>query len=233
MTLPSIILIHGAWLGGWCWRPLQAELMRFGFEPHAPTLTALAERRHLGTANIGLAEHVADILETLPFLDNENIALIGHSYGAVVAAEVAAARPDLVSHLVVLDGFMLQRGQSLFGKHRELRDVFGSLITGEAPEYIQPPDSTFLGLPETADTRKIVERLRPMPLKGFADIAQYDAPVHCGRDYVRFTEFPFFETTAAEAAAEGWRVSEIEAGHMAITTHAEAVAARLNEILTR
>jgi pimeloyl-ACP methyl ester carboxylesterase len=232
MSLPLVVLIHGAWLGGWWWRPLRAELRKFGFESHAPTLTGLAERTHLGTVTTGLAEHTVDVLETLRFLDSENIVLVGHSYGAVVAAEVVAARPDLVSHLIVLDGFTLQRGQSLFGKHPELRDAFGPLITEEAPEYIQPPGSAFLGLPETADTQKIVERLRPMPLKGFADIAQYDAPVHCGRDYVRFAEFPFFETTAAEAAAEGWHVSEIEAGHMAITTHAGAVAARLSEILS-
>lgn len=230
MSLPLIVLIHGAWLGGWCWRPLRAELRKFGFESHAPTLTGLAERTHLGTANTGLAEHTVDVLETLRFLDSENIVLVGHSYGAVVAAEVVAARPDLVSHLIVLDGFTLQRGQSLFGKHPELRDVFAPL---SADGLIQPPNSAFLGLPETADTQKVVERLRPMPLRGFTDAAQYDDPVQCRRDYVRFTGFPFFETTAVEAEAEGWEVSTIEAGHMAIITHAGAVAARLREVLAR
>ena len=233
MSSPFIVLIHGAWLGGWCWRPLRAELRKFGFESHAPTLTGLAERTHLGTANTGLAEHTVDILETLTVLDSENIALVGHSYGAVVAAEVAAARPDLVSHLIILDGFTLQRRQSLFAKHPELRDVFAPLITEEAAGYIQPPNSAFLGLPETAEAQKVVERLRPMPLRGFTDAAQYDGPVQCRRDYVRFTGIPFFETTAAEADAEGWEVSTIEAGHMAITTHAGAVAARLREVLAR
>lgn len=230
MSSPCIVLIHGAWLGGWCWRPLRAELRKFGFESQAPTLTGLADRTHLGTANTGLAEHTVDILEALTFLDSENIALVGHSYGAVVAAEVAAARPDLVSHLIILDGFTLQRRQSLFGKHPELRDVFSPLI---ADGLIQPPGAAFLGLPETADAHKVVERLRPMPLRGFIDAAQYDIPVQCRRDYVRFTGFPFFEATAVEAETEGWEVSTIEAGHMAITTQAGAVAARLSEILSR
>lgn len=231
---PIIVLVHGSWLGGWSWRPVQAALDRRGLSSSAPTLTGLGDRAHLGGPDTGLQAHVADILEHLRFLDESDIVLVGHSYGSAVAAEVAARRPDIVHRQIALDGFTLAPGESVFSRHPELEQAFGALTTADAPLFVQAPDSDFLGLPDTTDTARLMERLRPMPaLANREPRRPGEEASACDRHYVRFTGFPFFEETARLAAAAGWQVSEIDAGHMAIVTHADAVADRIADIIRR
>ena len=232
MGSPLIVLVHGAWLGGWSWQPVRTALRGYGLDTHAPTLTALGDRAHLGGAESGLHAHVADLLESLKFADRKEVALVGHSYGAVVAAQAAAKRPDIVRWLITLDGFTLRQGQSIFSRHPELADLFGTWAAPDQPGFVQPPSREFLGLPDSADTQRLMEKLRPMPVRAFSEPAEADAPsTGCERHYVRFSGFPFFEATAHLAHADGWQVSEIDAGHMAITTDPERVAARIHAII--
>ncbi|MFC0304719.1 alpha/beta hydrolase [Rhizorhabdus histidinilytica] len=230
--IPTILLIHGSWLGGWCWRPVRDALARKGLASSAPTLTGLGDRAHLGGPATGLQAHVADVVEHLHFLDGDDVVIVGHSYGSAVAAEVAALRPDLVRLQIALDGFTLAPGQSVFGRHPELEPLFAALISADAPDLVQPPDSAFLGLPDTADTARLMARLRPTPACVNREARRPgQEPAACERHYVRFTGFPFFEETARLAAEAGWRTSAIDAGHMAIVTHAEAVADRIAAIV--
>ncbi|MNN91806.1 hypothetical protein D3C81_2099720 [compost metagenome] len=49
------------------------------------------------------------------------------------------------------------------------------------------------------------------------------------RSYICCREFPMFHQTASEAAAQGWRSLEINAGHLAPMTHPEQMAALIIE----
>jgi pimeloyl-ACP methyl ester carboxylesterase len=232
MTRPLLILIHGSWLGGWCWKSVRAELSRLGIVAEAPTLTALGNRGHLGGTKTGLHAHVSDILEHLRFVDSEDVVLVGHSYGAVVAAEAAASRPDMIKGLIVLDGFILSAGRSIFDQHPELQAAFRDLIHAERPGLIQPPSADFLGLPACDDTNLLIEKLRPMPLRSHTEpCLTGEDSLQCARYYVQFTDFPFFASTASRARGVTWQVSGIAAGHMAIHTAPQLVADRITEIL--
>jgi long-chain acyl-CoA synthetase len=50
-----------------------------------------------------VADHAADVLALLDALELEQVALCGHSYGALVALWLAAAHPDRVRRLVLMD----------------------------------------------------------------------------------------------------------------------------------
>nr|WP_198148613.1 alpha/beta hydrolase [Sphingomonas sp. Y57] len=229
---PTIVLIHGSWLGGWCWRPVRDALARRGLTSSAPTLTGLGDRAHLGGSETGLQAHVADVIEHLHFLDSDDVVIVGHSYGSAVAAEVAALRPDIVRRQITLDGFTLAPGQSVFDRHPELEPLFDALTTSDMPHLVQPPDNAFLGLPDTPDTVRLMAKLRPTPARVNREARRPgQEPPGCERHYIRFTGFPFFEETARLATATGWRVSTIDAGHMAIVTHADAVADRIAAII--
>lgn len=227
----TIVLIHGSWLGGWCWRPVRQRLAERGLVSSAPTLTGLGDRTHLGGADTGLQAHVADIVTHLDFIDSEGVVLVGHSYGSAVAAEVAALRPDRVALQIALDGFTLAPGESVFGRHPELEPAFAPLSEA-MPGFVQPPDGAFLGLPDGPETDRLMARLRPMPAIANRETRRPGSDPSARRHYVRFTGFPFFEETARLAALDGWTVSEIAAGHMAVTTHAAVVADRIADIVT-
>ena len=57
----TYVLIHPAWLGGWCWSKVVPLLRAEGHDVHAPTLTGLGERVHLSNPDIRLATHIEDV----------------------------------------------------------------------------------------------------------------------------------------------------------------------------
>jgi pimeloyl-ACP methyl ester carboxylesterase len=112
MREPAIVLVHGAWHGGWCYRRV-ADLLRVsGHRVHAPTLTGLGERSHLLTRSVDLSTHIADICNLIRWEDLGQIVLVGHSYGGMVVTGVADAMTDRISALVYLDAFLPTAGKS-------------------------------------------------------------------------------------------------------------------------
>ena len=37
--MANFVLVHGAWIGGWYWRPIAQKLRAAGHEAYAPTLS--------------------------------------------------------------------------------------------------------------------------------------------------------------------------------------------------
>ena len=85
------VLVHGAWLGGWCWRPLAHELEARGHEVAAPDLPC---------EEVGLT--FDDYAARVPGGD----VVVGHSLGGLAIARVAApVRVWLAALLPVDDVF--------------------------------------------------------------------------------------------------------------------------------
>nr|HMN83378.1 alpha/beta fold hydrolase [Burkholderiaceae bacterium] len=97
------MLVHGAWHGGWCWRDVAAGLTAAGCRVFAPSLTGLADRRHLLAADVSLATHVQDIVGLIEVEDLERVVLVGHSYGGNVITGVADRLRERLAHCVYLD----------------------------------------------------------------------------------------------------------------------------------
>jgi pimeloyl-ACP methyl ester carboxylesterase len=108
----TIVLVHGAWHGGWCYRRVADLLRGGGHRVYTPTLTGLGERSHLLTSSINLSTHIADITNLIRWEDLRQIILVGHSYGGMVVTGVADAMTDRVSALVYLDAFLPTAGKS-------------------------------------------------------------------------------------------------------------------------
>jgi pimeloyl-ACP methyl ester carboxylesterase len=108
----TIVLVHGAWHGGWCYGRVADLLRGSGHRVYTPTLTGLGERSHLLTRAINLSTHITDITNLIRWEDLRQIVLVGHSYGGMVVTGVADAMTDRISALVYLDAFLPTAGKS-------------------------------------------------------------------------------------------------------------------------
>jgi pimeloyl-ACP methyl ester carboxylesterase len=109
----TFVLIHGGWEAGWVWRAVEQHLRSAGHEVLRPSLTGLGERSHLLSRAVDLDLHVTDILNVLKWERLQDVTLVGHSYGGMVATGVADRAHERIGSLIYLDAFMPKHGQSL------------------------------------------------------------------------------------------------------------------------
>lgn len=108
-----MVLVHGAWHGGWCFAALQHALDEMGVPSYAPDLPGHGASTHPLTDLHGDARSVTALLGQL----ERPAVLVGHSYGGGVITQAAEWHTD-VSHLVYLAAFALLEGESIRGSLR-------------------------------------------------------------------------------------------------------------------
>ena len=115
MSLPTLVLVHGAWGGAWIWRRVLGPLRAAGHEVHAVTLTGDGERAHLRHAGIKLRSHVDDVVALVQAEELSDIVLVGHSYGGMVITGAADRLLDndarAVRQLVYIDAMVPLAGE--------------------------------------------------------------------------------------------------------------------------
>lgn len=165
-----VVLIHGAWHGGWCFSALQSELDRRGVPSYAVDLPGHgASTDPLGTFDDDVSA-VRKVLHTMTERGLPAPVLVGHSYGgAVISAASGDGTP--VSSLIYLAAFALYAGESVlsamssFPKH----DVaLGAAIrVGEDGTSILDAAAARSALYGSCDDRSIdaaISRLSPQPM---------------------------------------------------------------------
>ena len=143
----TVVLVHGAWHGAWCWAEVLAGLDERG----VPTATVDLPGPDLH----GDADHVKAVLDGL-----DHVVLVGHSYGGAVVTD-AGAHPA-VERLVYLTAFALDEGETLattmdFSALEPSEDGTATLD----PELAVP---LFYGDCKPADVDRALSLLRPQPL---------------------------------------------------------------------
>jgi pimeloyl-ACP methyl ester carboxylesterase len=220
----TFVLIHGAWHGGWCWRFVAQQLRERGHRVFAPTLTGLGERHHLLEAVTSLDVSIADIVNLLEAEELEDVVLVGHSFGGLVAAGVADRKRDALRALVFLDSLLVGNGQSAM-------DVLPAEVVEERMAAVAASGQRLgmpvaglggTGIPE--DHRLagwVLGRLTPHPLATYVTPLVLQAPLGNGlpRTYVHCVR-PSYATLASVRerirGLEGWGWEEIESGHDAM-----------------
>jgi pimeloyl-ACP methyl ester carboxylesterase len=104
----TVVLVHGAWHGAWCWSALQADLDQRGIASLAIDLPGHGvSTEPLGDLH-GDAAAVAAVVDRL----HTDVVLVGHSYGGGVISMAGALSPK-VRHLVYLAAYVLDVGDSV------------------------------------------------------------------------------------------------------------------------
>jgi pimeloyl-ACP methyl ester carboxylesterase len=115
--MTRVVLVHGAFRGGWSWDRVLPLLAERGIDAVAPTLTGCTPGNERVGTRVRLSEWIDDVVSAADDGGREDaVILVGHSQGGIVttgAAERLAHRQVTLVHLdapVPLDG---QRGIDL------------------------------------------------------------------------------------------------------------------------
>ena len=222
---PTLVLVHGAWHGGWCWQRVQPLLQAEGLASHAVTLTGVGDRAHLLSGQIHLSTHVADVLGLIDSLELTRVLLVGHSYGGLVITGVADAlrqrtEPVTALHgLVYVDAVTPHPGESWSSQHAPDTVAARLKLAREqgAGVAIPPPDAAVFGL-DGADRDWVNRRQTPQPLGVYQDRLHFDATAIAAlpRTFIDCTA-PALPTIAVMRqrvrSESGWVVHELATGH--------------------
>jgi pimeloyl-ACP methyl ester carboxylesterase len=189
-------LVHGGWHGGWCWQFVQAELESRGHGSVAPDLPITDPRA-------GAQAYADAVLAALPA---EEVVLVAHSLGGLVAPLVAAAAP--VRKVVYLAAMLPEPGRSVddrarAGQRMTRRGIGrGQTANDDGSTSFRPDAALELLYPDSPPKRAAwaVARLRPQHWTVTAEPSPVPAGVAPPATYVLCSEDRIIDANWARAA---------------------------------
>lgn len=216
------MLVHGAWVGEWCWLPLLPHLEAGRRPVHAVSLTGHGIRSHQSGPHITLADHVADVIGVIETFDLSEITLVGHSYGGRVITPVYRQVPDRIRRLVYLDAHAPLAPDAGQSAERSAEAAAGGgmlAFTGYDPD----PDEV-----GGADgVQWFLDRVMPQSFATFSEPLGEPLPATVDKTYVYATKNQpsrFTEYARAAAADPGWGYAELDGSHWLMFSHPREVA---------
>jgi pimeloyl-ACP methyl ester carboxylesterase len=109
--MATYALVHGAYQGGWIWKPVAERLRAAGHVVHAPTLEGCAERHEQLRPGITVTTHASEVAGFLFYEDLHDVVLVGTSSGGMVICKVAELAGERLARLVFVDALALLPGE--------------------------------------------------------------------------------------------------------------------------
>ncbi len=110
--MATMVLVHGAWHGSWCWDRVRPLLAAAGHRVLTPDLPG-----HGGNpapvADQTIANYASCVTGLIRQATGEPVILVGHSLAGIVISQVAETIPGSIRRLVFLSAFLPQDGDSL------------------------------------------------------------------------------------------------------------------------
>lgn len=217
----ATVLVHGAWGGSYGYRYVRPMLSAAGHDVFTPSLTGIGERSHLAHPGITLTTHIHDVVNTILYEDLRDIVLLGFSYGGMVVTGALDHIGDRVAHLVYLDSFVPDDGQSI-------EMIRGQGGTGTSTSIAIEQEWRMAPLPreldDPAETEWFNARRTDQPMGTFSESVRLRRPVEewdFTRTYIKATADPGEPPTssfwaAAHHARESpaWSYHEVETNHL-------------------
>jgi pimeloyl-ACP methyl ester carboxylesterase len=234
---PTVILVHGAWHGAWCWEHVVPLLDDAGVASRALDLPGHGDSLEPLSDLAGDAAALRSVLD-----DVDEAVVCGHSYGGAVISEGAAEHPA-VRHAVFVAAFPLAVGESCVNAAEgELPPSDGTTDLGAA--FVRHDDGSITLDPERAlpllfgdcapdDAAKAIARLGPQSWAELAGVATRAVWKQAPSTYAVCTEdravAPAFQRALARRCT---RTVEWPTSHSPFLSRPELVADLLVEIAT-
>jgi pimeloyl-ACP methyl ester carboxylesterase len=216
--MTTFVLVHGAWHGSWSWDKVVPFLHAAGMRTLTPDLGVAAD--------LDLHDHAQTVVAALDTVrGQDDVVLVGHSYGGLVVREAADARPDVVGHVVLVDGWAGPDGSSLFSLAPEALVAALRTAAGDGYQIPAPPPAAF-GIVDPDDASFLAGRLTSQPLRTFTEPTRLRGAVDgiAGTAiYCRPQVYPFERF----GEAVGYRTLAVDGPHNVMLTHPENLAGML------
>ena len=224
--MSNFVLIHGGMIGGNCWKKVRNSLEEKKHLVLTPTLTGIAERKHLTHPNVDLETHVQDVLNTIFYEELDEIILVGHSYGGMVITGVADRIPRKIKKLMYVAAVLPINGESMF-------DAIGPEISSflyrnaqkengwEVP--VGTPQS--YGLIAAEDVKWFKNMSTPHPLKSFQQKLYFKSSSFekLNKVYIKCSQDLALDAMVTRAKNMKIPCYEIDTGHFPMITHPDVL----------
>jgi pimeloyl-ACP methyl ester carboxylesterase len=220
-TGAPVVLVHGAWVGEWCWEPVAELLEAAGRSVHVVALTGLGSRRDESGPHVTLGDHVADVVAVFDDHDLVDVTLVGHSYGGRVITKAWPQLAAQVRRMVYLDAHA-----PLGPDDEATAATFADDGSGMIPFAEFTPSSGALVAVGSAED--FYSRLAPQSARTLAEPFRVELPAALDKTYVYASCEPslhFRRYAEAARADSSWRYVEMPATHWLMFTHPAEVAA--------
>ena len=228
--MTTFVLIHGAYQGGWIWKPVAERLRAQGHLVLTPTLDGCAERKGQLRAGIDTESHAAEIADLLFYQDLTDVVLAGTSTGGMVMARTAENARERVARVVFADALALLDGEALPDIVKRPTAVNTELGTGPSRQDFETrlfadlePGVKSWAL-ERCTPHPIAAMQAPVRLEQFWDQAWNASVIWCKRS----SNPPVaHQRRAAERLKARWH--ELDTGHYPMLSEPAALARLIAE----
>ena len=223
--MANIVLLHGAYQGGWIWTRTSACLRAAGHTVFAPTLDGCGERRHALRPGIDTESQAAEVADMLFFEDLHDVVRVGTSCGGMVACRVAEVARERIGRVVLADALALFNGEAVSDHVKRPTAVTTNLATG--PSYEDAANRMFASL--TGETKEwALARYTPHPVAAMAAPVKLDSfwQQTWNASVIYCTQAPnpglAHQRRAADTLKAKWY--ELNTGHYPMLTEPEALS---------
>jgi pimeloyl-ACP methyl ester carboxylesterase len=228
--MTTFVLIHGAYQGGWIWKPVAERLRAGGHEVLTPSLDGCAERKAQVRPGITTEAHAVEIADLLFYQDLSDVVLVGTSTGGMVMARTAELARERVARLVFADSLALLDGEALPDIVKRPTAVDSELTSGPSRQdfetrlFADLDPATRRWALERCTSHPIAVMKAPIRLERFWNQAWSASVIWCKRS----TNPPQAHQRRTADRLNG-RWHELDTGHYPMLTEPEALARLIAE----
>lgn len=242
-TKLTVVLVHGAWHGSWCWKFQIPALEALGYDVETVDLPCVSGEA--GPTQFDDAAHVRSVVESLVNA-GKRVVVVPHSYaGPIASAAIAGLPTSSVLGLVDLTAYIEPGGLDQGAYIQSIGGMpYATFDTPSKGLHVHNNPRAMLFEPDVPADRIdwAIQRLVPQSMAGMLGIVPPQVWQEEGRDrllgYIRCTAdgtIPIeFQDSMIESAGgrERWIVRTLEgASHSPFLSRPEDVAAAFDEII--